>query len=126
MGDPPKRTTTEIGNMGEDLATGMLASKNYELLERNWRFKKAEIDIICRHDNILIFVEVKTRSYDYYGSPEAFINKRKQRLIQDAASQYMHSIGYEWEIRFDIVSIILSKFGNHRIHHYEDAFFGGI
>lgn len=121
-----KKTTTEIGNMGEDLAVEMLESKGYIIEKRNWRFKKAEIDIICRHDNILIFVEVKTRSYDYYGSPEAFINKRKQRLIQDAASQYMLSIGYDWEIRFDVVSIILSKYGNHRIYHYEDAFFGGI
>ena len=113
----------EIGIKGENLATDFLISKGYEILERNWRFKKAEIDIIAKHKGILIFVEVKTRSYSYYGEPESFVDNKKKRLIADAASQYMQRINYDWAIRFDIIGILIEDGKKPVIAHFEDAFF---
>ncbi len=113
----------EIGSKGEDLATDFLITKGYEILERNWRFKRAEIDIIARHEEKLIFIEVKTRSYSYYGEPESFVDNKKKRLIADAASQYMKKINYDWAIRFDIIGILIEKDKKPIISHFEDAFF---
>lgn len=112
--------------MGEAKARNHLEQLGYTILEQNWRFKRAEIDIIAKHDGVLIFVEVKTRSYDYYGKPEEFLTARQEQLIIDAGSQYMSQIGHEWEIRFDIVAILLDKNGNFDLNHYKDAFFPSI
>ncbi len=113
----------ETGSKGEDLATDFLISKGYEILERNWRFKRAEIDIIARHNGKLIFIEVKARSYSYYGEPESFVDNKKKRLIADAASQYMKKINYDWAIRFDIIGVLMEKDKKPIISHFEDAFF---
>jgi putative endonuclease len=118
--------TKELGKIGEDRAAEYLLSKDYIILERNWRFRKAEIDIICQKDNILIFVEVKAKSYNFFGDPEESITSYKENLIIDAASQYMVLHNYEWEIRFDIISILLEKNQPPAIFHYEDAFFPGL
>ncbi len=115
----------DVGQMGEDLATEYLFGLGYSIKERNWRFSRAEIDIIAFHDDTLIFVEVKTRSYDYYGQPEESISAKKERLICDAAAAYMSKNEYEWAFRFDIISILLSN-TEPVIKHYEDAFFPGI
>lgn len=120
------KTTKEIGDQGEAIAVKWLLAKGFEILEQNWRFRRAEVDIICKKNGILIFVEVKTRSYDYYGTPDASINNRKETFLLDAANRYMEMINYEWEIRFDVISIILDKKENHKIVHFEDAFFGGL
>ena len=118
------KSNTEIGRIGEHYATEFLISHNYEILERNWRFKKAEIDIIALLNNCLIFIEVKAKTYTSYGQPEESISEKKEAMIMDAAQRYMESINYEWEVRFDIISIILSK--SHKlikIEHFQDAFF---
>lgn len=114
-----------IGALGEDFAVNHLKGLGYNIKERNWRFSRAEIDIIADKDDVLIFIEVKTRSYDYYGKPEDSIDSKKERLICDAAAAYMTKNSYEWEFRFDIISIILSQ-PSPSIKHYEDAFFPGI
>ena len=114
----------EFGKRGEKIAADYLVSKGYTILEKNWRFKKAEIDIIAKdNEGILIFVEVKTRSYTYFGEPEAFVDEKKKSLLLDAASQYMDEVGYEWAIRFDIIGIVIDKSDNVSISHFEDAFF---
>ena len=69
------------GNLGEDLASCYLKGLNYKILERNWRFKRAEVDLICQIESILIFVEVKSRSNNYYGEPEVFVNKKKEQFL---------------------------------------------
>jgi putative endonuclease len=115
-----------IGQWGEDLAVNFLLKKSYTILERNWRFSRAEIDIIAQHEDILVFFEVKTRSSDFYGKPEDFISTTQQKLIVDAASQYMRQNDYEWAFRFDIVSILRQKEVHPIIQHFEDAFFPGI
>ena len=86
----------ETGKKGEKLALDHLKSKGYEILESNWRFSRAEIDIIAKIDDILIFVEVKTRSSEFFGQPEEFIDHKKDKLVADAASEYMKQVGHEW------------------------------
>ncbi|MFK8102772.1 MAG: YraN family protein [Saprospiraceae bacterium] len=116
-----------LGRKGEQMALDFLLAKGYQLLERNWRFSRAEVDLILKDGEILVFVEVKTRSYDFYGQPEESITPKKEGLIADAAAVYMESIGHEWEIRFDIISIILNEQKNKSVlEHYEDAFFPSI
>lgn len=114
------------GKWGEDLAVTHILREGLVLLERNWRYKRAEIDIIAREGEVLVFIEVKTRSYADFGLPEEMINKRKQKFLTDAAMAYMRSIGHEWEIRFDILSVLGKPGGNIDIRHFRDAFFPGL
>lgn len=114
-----------VGQQGEQIAVEHLLASGYRILERNWRFSRAEIDIIAFIGEVLVFVEVKTKSYDYYGQPEESVNRKKELLVADAAAAYMRQINHEWEIRFDIISIIIKK-SKHQIKHYQDAFFPGI
>ena len=116
----------ETGKKGEDLAVKFMKNKGYDILETNWRFRKAEIDIIAKVGKILVFVEVKTRSSDYFGKPASFVSARKKVLLQDAATAYMREINHTWEIRFDIIGILLSKTKVKEINHFEDAFFPGL
>ncbi len=117
---------TEIGKKGEQYAKEYLVNKGYEILEQNWRYSKAEIDIIGKFDTMLVFVEVKTRSSNYFGPPEAFVSSKKMKLVAKAASAYMYKNNYDWEIRFDVISVLLSEPGPPRISHFEDAFFPGL
>ena len=116
----------ELGKKGEELAEEFLKNKGYEILETNWRHRKAEIDIIAKHKDVLIFVEVKSRSNDHFGRPEAFVDQKKEELMADAASVYMEVIGHEWEVRFDIISILFHNDAYQSIDHFKDAFFPGI
>jgi putative endonuclease len=116
----------EHGRWGEELAVDFLEKAGFKIVEKNWHYKKAEIDIIARENDILVFVEVKTRAYADFGVPEAMVNKRKQRLLIDAGMAYMRSIGHEWEIRFDIVAILGTPGSMMEIKHFKDAFFPGI
>jgi len=114
----------EIGNIGESFARNYLVLEGYEILEANWRYKRAEIDLIAKNEGILIFIEVKAKTYTYFGAPEESINESKEKLIIDAAQRYMEKIGYDWEIRFDIISIILNKKGElQKLEQFKDAFF---
>lgn len=112
----------DIGLYGEKLAKRHLTAQNYRLLESNWRYRRAEIDIIAMDGDILVFVEVKTRSTAIFGQPESFVSARKQKLYFDAASVYMESIGHDWEIRFDIISVVIAH-PKDTITHFKDAFF---
>ena len=119
-----KSNNIAFGKRGEKIAIDYLVSKGYKILEENWRFKRAEIDIIAKDkEGVLIFIEVKTRSYTFFGEPEVFVDEKKKKLLLDAASQYMKTINYEWAIRFDIIGIVIDKSNNVKISHFEDAFF---
>lgn len=115
----------DLGVKGEKLAQNYLREHQFEILETNWRFQKAEIDIIAFDKEILVFIEVKTRTTDRWGKPEDSISPKKQALIADAASQYMDLIQHEWEVRFDVISIIIPTYGTHQLNHHKDAFFPG-
>jgi putative endonuclease len=111
-----------LGKKGEDLAVDFLLKNGYDILERNWRTGRDEIDIIARKDNLLIIVEVKTRSTDYFGEPEEAVTTKKQMFLVRATDKYVNEKEIDDLIRYDIISIIL-KPGNHTIHHIEDAFY---
>ncbi|MCF6168129.1 YraN family protein [Lutibacter sp.] len=114
-------THNELGKKGEELAVTFLQKNNYKILERNWRFKKAEVDIIAQKDTILAIVEVKTRSSDYFGNPQDFVNQKKIKLLVEAVNEYVISKDLDIEVRFDIISILKSK-NNFDITHLKDAF----
>lgn len=111
----------ELGKKGEELAVQFLQKNNYKILERNWRFKKAEVDIIAQKDTVLAIVEVKTRSSDYFGNPQDFVNQKKIKLLVEAVNEYVISKDLNIEVRFDIISILKNK-NNFDIEHLEDAF----
>ena len=115
----------ELGTKGEKIAANYLESLGYEILETNYRASYAEVDIIAKDSGSIVFVEVKTRTYDYYGRPEEFVTRRKQKNISFAAAIYCEDINHEGEIRFDIIAIILQ--GNTRnVKQIKDAFFPGL
>lgn len=116
----------ELGELGEKLAANFLQANGYTILAQNWRANRAEIDIIAQMDETLIFVEVKTRSTAFFGAPEAFVTKRKKRLLAAAASAYMEESGHDWAIRFDIISIVMQLGEAPKLEHFEDAFFPGL
>ena len=108
------------GNEGEDVALHYLEDKGYEILERNFRNRRAEIDLIALWRNeLLVFVEVKKRKDTSYGDPEAFALPGQQRLIIQAAEDYIFSINWHKDIRFDIIAVN----DNNQIEHFEDAFY---
>lgn len=111
----------EKGQTGEQLAVDYLASQGLDILETNWRFGKNEVDIIAANNSEIIFVEVKTRSSDFYGSPESFINKSKQRIIIKAAQIYTTRFNIDKEVRFDVVSVLLNS-RQKDVKHFEYAF----
>jgi len=112
----------ELGELGEDLAVEELEKNGYEIMERNWRYKKAEIDIIARKNGILAIVEVKTRSSDYFGDPQDFVNSKKIKMLVEAVNEYVNSKDLDIEVRFDIIAIISNQ-NKLTLEHLEDAFF---
>jgi len=116
----------QTGKRGEELAAGMLRKKGYEILEQNWRFSRAEVDIIAREGAALVFLEVKTRRTGQFGHPASFVTPKKRRFLADAAQEYMRSIGHDWAFRFDIIAVLLIPGAEPVIEHFEDAFFPGL
>jgi putative endonuclease len=110
----------ELGNRGEDAAVNYLIEKGYQLLRRNYRYLKAEVDIIAKKDEVIIGVEVKTRTSNYFGNPQNFINQKKIKLLTTALDHYMQESNLDLEVRFDIISVIGNK--SFEIEHIEDAF----
>ena len=110
------------GIEGEDLATEFLKQKGFEVLERNFRYKHSEIDLIVSRGNWLVFVEVKTRTSIAFGYPEEFVDYKKKRKILEGALEYMYMKDWQGNVRYDIVSINIVR-GRPEIHHIEDAFY---
>jgi len=118
--------TNTIGHKCEEIAKNYLLDEGYEILEKNWRYSRAEIDIIAKKNNCLIFIEVKARNSLYYGLPEEMVDEQKQHLVFGAAQRYMEKINYDWEIRFDIISIHLievTEYKNYDLKHLKDVFY---
>jgi putative endonuclease len=112
-----------IGKRGEALAKTYLEENGYEILESNWRYRRAEVDIIAMDGAVMVFVEVKTRSNDSLRQPEESITAQKELFLSDAASAYMEKSGHDWEIRFDFISIVLQSDQHYILEHFKDAFF---
>ena len=119
-------TPQKIGERGERLAADYLEHKGYRLLAHNWRFKKAEVDLIAQDGRMIVFVEVKTRSYNLYGPPDLAVNHKKEAMLTAAAHAWIDENKYEGEIRFDVISILFKENKTTEINHIEDAFFWGL
>ena len=111
-----------LGNKGEEIAVNYLIENKYEILEKNWRYKRAEVDVIAKKDNWIIIVEVKTRSSSNFDTPADSINKTKIKMLTEAAEAYIMQNDLENEVRFDVISIIKQK-NNHTIQNIESAFY---
>ena len=106
------------GQKGEDRACMFLIDKGYEILQRNYRYRRSEIDIIAMKGNLIAFVEVKYRSKNNFGDPEISVNEKKEQQVLIGAENYLFEKDWNGEVRFDIISIL----GDHSIDHFEDAF----
>lgn len=112
----------ELGKLGEDLAVEYLEKGGYEILETNWTFEKAEIDIIAIKEEILAVVEVKTRSSLEFGLPQDFVKPKKIQLLVKAVNAYVNRKNLDIEVRFDIIAIH-KKGKSFAIEHLTDAFY---
>jgi len=112
----------ELGRKGESLAKTHLENTGYEILEENWEFGKLEVDLIAYKNKVIIFTEVKTRSGNHFGEPEDFVDRRKQKLLVEAAEEYIYLMGHEGEVRFDIISVLFDNKNSYTLNHIEDAF----
>ncbi|MCD0474333.1 YraN family protein [Flavobacterium sp. EDS] len=112
----------ELGKKGEDLAVEYLQQNGYKILDRNWTFQKAEIDIIATKENTMAIVEVKTRSSLDFGLPQDFVNPKKIQLLVKAVNAYINDREIDFEIRFDIIAIHKNK-ESFVIEHLIDAFY---
>lgn len=115
----------DLGARGEEQAKTLLLSKGYVLLETNWRRGRAEVDLIAKDGDVLVFVEVKTRTSDYFGRPEIFVTPKKEKMLIRAAHAYMEEISHEWEIRFDVISVVWRNEKEIEVEHLMDAFWPG-
>jgi len=112
----------DLGRRGEALAKAHLLSAGYEILDENWSHNKAEIDLVVWKNRTIIFVEVKTRTGTGFGQPEDFVDNRKQKLLADAADEYIYLMNHQGEVRFDIIALLFTANGTYTLKHIEDAF----
>ena len=112
----------ELGKFGEELAVEFLLENGYQILETNWTFQKAEVDIFATKENTLAVVEVKTRSSLEFGLPQDFVKPKKIQLLVKAVDAYVTEKDLDIEVRFDIIAI--HKEGkSFAIEHLTDAFY---
>ncbi|WP_158839920.1 YraN family protein [Polaribacter sp. L3A8] len=111
----------ELGKEGEKLAIKFLLKNGYKILETNYRYLKAEVDIIALKGEILAAVEVKTRSSDYFEEPQDAVKAKKIKLLVSAIDYYVVQRDLDVEVRFDIIAILINKKGT-KLEHLEDAF----
>ncbi len=116
-------TKQDIGSIGEQAAVDFLLSNGYAILERNWRTGNLEVDIIALKDNVLAFVEVKSRSENFLVAPQNAVTKTKQRNIISAAGRFVERYGREEEVRFDIISVVLRQGNVVDLEHIESAYY---
>ena len=114
-------THNDTGKQGEQLAKEFLETNNYVILETNYRYKKAEIDIIATKENILAIIEVKTRTSTHFGEPESFVNNKKIKLILEATNAYIMEKDLDLEVSLDIISVVIGK--ENEINHIPNAYY---
>ncbi len=112
----------EFGNLAEELATSFLEKKGYKILIKNFRYQKAEIDIISEFQNQIIIVEVKARVTDIFMEPQEAVTKKKIKSLVMAADFFMKDRNLDQEVRFDIIAVLSDEKGKLQITHLEDAF----
>jgi len=113
--------TKHLGKKGEDVAAKYLTGKGYKILHRNYRTPLGEADMIISDNDILAFVEVKARTGNSFGEPFEAVDFRKQQKIKKIALYYLKLHRVEYQVRFDVVSIV-SRNGKTDIKHIIEAF----
>ncbi|MDX1637490.1 MAG: YraN family protein [Balneolaceae bacterium] len=117
------KSNRKIGEEGEDLAVSYLESKDYTILERNYFFEHAEVDIVAYDQKQIIFVEVKYRSDTTFGEPEDAVSQEKQENIFKAAEAWLYERKMDGSpVRFDVISIVQKGGRAPLFKHYENAF----
>lgn len=117
------RNKKDIGKIGENAAAKFLIRKGYRILERNWRIRGGEIDIVATDGDTVVFVEVKSRTSTEYGTGEEAITSWKIKRLINAAQAYLRYKGEDYECRFDVISILFNERGRAKeINHIQDAF----
>lgn len=114
-------THNDLGKNGENIAANYLLKSGYEILARNWRYNRDEIDIIAKSGEWLVIVEVKTRTSAWFGEPEMAVTPLKQRSMVRAAEGYIKELDYTGETRFDVIGILFDK-EKVSLNHIRDAF----
>lgn len=120
--EPARDPRHDLGERGENEAVRYLRKEGYAIVERNVRTRLGELDLVARQGDILVFVEVKTRSSGSFAAPELSVDGRKQRKLLELASAYMAGQGRGMDCRFDVLGIILGPSGRATIHHIPNAF----
>ncbi len=111
------------GSKGEEMASVYLKQHGFEIIERNWRFKHWEVDIIAAKNDRLHFFEIKTRTSDKYGKPEESIGYKKMQNLKNAAEEYQYQ-NPKWKyLQFDVLAI--SMYNNQPVEYFyiEDVYF---
>ncbi|HKH09612.1 MAG TPA: YraN family protein [Rubrobacter sp.] len=110
------------GDLGEDIASRYLAQRGYEVVERNYRTRRGELDLISRSGDTLVIVEVKLRRTTAYGDPLEAVTPRKRQAIRLMAEEYLSERDPDFQdLRFDVIGILL-RAGRPEISHVEGAF----
>jgi putative endonuclease len=112
----------QFGKLGEGIAAEYLKRKGYRVLQRNYKYSRVEIDLICELNGEVVFVEVKTRTSDLMAYPEQAVGKAKQKNIRFAAENFLEENNMNIPARFDIVAVVKNE-GKFEIEHIEDAFY---
>lgn len=111
----------DLGKQGEQLAQRYLLKNNYQIQEINWQYKHLEVDIFAIDNKTFVAVEVKTRRSDFVENLSEIVNKKKQRFIIEATNAYIEKHDIDYEVRFDIIYIVI-KNGKYYLKHITDAF----
>lgn len=128
MTSPFMGNHVDLGARGEALAASYLEDQGYDIIERNYRFKRAEVDLICYDPTAeptgdLVFVEVKTRSGLGYGAPEDAVTESKMEQLVKVSEAYLHQNRMERSsARFDVIAIVLRQGHAPDIEHIQHAF----
>jgi len=117
-----KRNNRKKGTEGEKIAAKYLEEKGYEVLWRNYRYKNKEIDLICKKDEYLVVVEVKTRYFKGDEWPDEIVTMNKQRYLIEATEEFMMKHHIDLEVRFDVIFVYMRWGEFDRLEHIEDAF----
>ena len=112
----------DFGKLAEDMAAEFLVRKNYRILARNFRYQKAEIDIVAAFNGIIVVTEVKARSYNTLIEPQEAVTKKKIKSIVMCSDFFMNERKIDKEVRFDIITVLPDEQGVLQLNHIEDAF----
>lgn len=121
----PGRATPahDLGRRGEDLAAEYLGERGLVVLSRNWRNREGELDLVVTNGELLVVVEVKTRSTDDFGPPAGYVTPEKVQRIRRATHAWLRRYQVGWcDVRFDVVSVVWPPDGPARVEHLRGAF----